>query len=138
MRITCLLFSIFILFSFSKGDKVKTKKIKGEITSNNIPLQEVSVVLEGTKYFAITDKKGKFELEVPKYLWDEEIFIIFNCKDYEENLVQFQTKTHFKKKLKVQMESKFENAKKNYVNPDDDVMEYNNIIQSEDVSEEED
>jgi len=134
--ILLLLLGFITLFS-QASEEVKTKTIKGLIVSGEKPLFDVSVILDGTKFFAITDKKGKFEIEIPKYLWDEEIFIIFKCKGYEDNLVQFMAKKHFKKKLKVNMEDKFKNWEENYINPDEAIMEYNTIIQSKDVSKEE-
>ncbi len=130
LTITCLSFQL-------DAQELQTKSIKGIITSNKKPLYDVSVVLNGTKYFAITDKHGKFEIDVPKYLWDEEIFIIFRCKGYEDNLVQFLAEDHFHKKLKVEMKDKFESAIENYINPDTAVIEFNNIIRSKDVSKEE-
>ncbi len=130
--IFCLTLSSLVL----NAQQVKTKTIKGVILNKKKPLYDVSVMLDGTKFFAISDKKGKFKIQVPQYLWDEEIYIIFKSKGYEDNLVQFSASKQFKKKLVVQMIDSFDKAVEDYKNPDEDVMEYNNIIQSKDVSDE--
>ena len=62
-RSLLILFSIFSICFYSKAQQAT---ISGRVTSqNNVPVENIAVVLEGTQYGAQSDKDGKYRFVAP-------------------------------------------------------------------------
>lgn len=81
-------FLIFLIFFFSSNvfAKQSDKAIKGRvIDSNQIPIPDVNIFVEGTNTGTITDRNGNFELRVNEE--DESKCLIFSHVQYDEKKI---------------------------------------------------
>ena len=77
-----LLSLIFLLLPLMVSAQTAEVTLKGKVidAADGYPLIGASVVVEGTKYGAITDVDGNFELKMPKVKCD----IVFSCIGYDD------------------------------------------------------
>lgn len=105
IEMTCLLFCCLFVLSlkgFSQSNEVTTHTIKGKVVSTTKDaLSHITISLDGTSFWAITDKKGQFKLEIPEYLWQEEIFIDVENLGYRPVRIHFVPSEN--KNLKITM-----------------------------------
>ena len=79
-----LLSLIFLLLPLMVSAQTAEVTLKGKVidAADGYPLIGASVVVEGTKYGAITDVDGNFELKMPKVKCD----IVFSCIGYDDEV----------------------------------------------------
>ena len=79
--------SVFLLPAFGLAQELI--KVSGKITSDQSkPLQNVEVTVKNSKFSTMTDKAGRYELNVPK-----NAVLVFRSKGFEEDEVAVDGKT---------------------------------------------